>query len=387
MKQPKFLAAALVILLLGGCSKDQQASRAMTEEAPVRGVEVMAVQTESVADTFEAVGTVKARQSAALSSKITGTIIGVSVREGDRVKKGQTLVEIDSRELRAELRAAQAALEEANAAIKAGESAVSAARGQRELAAATFERYQPLVESGSVTPQEFDEVRAKNRVADAELARAEENLRAAGARKKQAQAKLAHARTQFDYSRIAAPFDSVVTAKSAELGMLAAPGVSLVTVEQSGSYRLEAQVGESSLAYAKLGAAVPVRVDALDATLTGKVVEIVPAADPQSRTFTIKIELPAEPLLRSGVYGKARFSRGERQVLLVPVGAVLERGQLTGVFVVGQDGRAEFRLVKTGKRYGESFEILSGLEAGERVAVNGAERIAEGKRVALPPAK
>jgi RND family efflux transporter MFP subunit len=168
--------------------------------------------------------------------------------------------------------------------------------------------------------------------------------------------------------------------------MLASPGTPLVTVEDAGAYRLEAQVGESSLAYAKLGAAVPVRVDALDTTLSGKVAEIVPAADPQSRTFTIKIELPAEPLLRSGVYGKASLSRGERQVLLVPIGAVLERGQLTGVFVVGQDGRAEFRLVKTGKRYGENFEILSGLSAGERVVVKGAERIAEGSRVALPAA-
>jgi RND family efflux transporter MFP subunit len=160
-----------------------------------------------------------------------------------------------------------------------------------------------------------------------------------------------------------------------------------VTVEQSGVYRLEAQVGESSLAYAKLGAAVPVRVDALDTTLTGKAVEIVPAADPQSRTFTIKIELPAQPLLRSGVYGKASFSRGERQVLLVPAAAVLERGQLTGVFVVGQDGRAEFRLVKTGKRYGEKLEILSGLSTGERIVIKGAERIHEGGRVAPPEAK
>jgi multidrug efflux pump subunit AcrA (membrane-fusion protein) len=121
--------------------------------------------------------------------------------------------------------------------------------------------------------------------------------------------------------------------------------------------------------------------------LTGKAVEIVPAADPQSRTFTIKIELPAQPLLRSGVYGKASFSRGERQVLLVPAAAVLERGQLTGVFVVGQDGRAEFRLVKTGKRYGEKLEILSGLSTGERIVIKGAERIHEGGRVAPPEAK
>ncbi|MGE5215804.1 MAG: efflux RND transporter periplasmic adaptor subunit, partial [Chloroflexota bacterium] len=233
----------------------------------------------------------------------------------------------------------------------------------------------------------FDEVSAKNRVAEAELARAEENLRAARAKQNQAQAKVAYAQTLFDYTRIAAPFDGIVTAKNAEVGMLASPGAALITVEQSGLYRLEAQVGESSLAHVKLGMAVPVAVDAVDAAMTGKVGEIVPAADPQSRTFTVKIDLPTHPLLRSGLYGKASFSRGEQQVLLLPIPAVFERGQLTGVFVVGADGRAEFRLVKTGKRYGDSFEILSGLSAGERVVVKGAERIGEGSRVALSAAK
>ena len=171
MKYKKTLAGAVFLMFLGGCSKEKGASRAITEEPPIKGVEVVAVRPESVADTFESVGTVKARQSAALSSKIIGTIVGVSGREGDHVKRGQTLIEIDSRDLAAELRGAQAAMEEANSAIKAGESAVSAARGQRELAAATFKRYESLVAKGSVTPQEFDEVSAKYRVANAELER------------------------------------------------------------------------------------------------------------------------------------------------------------------------------------------------------------------------
>ncbi|MGE5215883.1 MAG: efflux RND transporter periplasmic adaptor subunit, partial [Chloroflexota bacterium] len=193
MKIKKAIIGSLLLVFLGACSREPQDSRAVTEEPPVKGVEVIALRPRSVADTFESVGTMKARQSAALSSKIIGTIVAVSVREGDRVKKGQTLIRIDSRDLEAELRGAQAALEEASAAIKAGESAVGAARGQRELAAATFKRYEPLVTKGSVTPQEFDEVSAKNRVAEAELARAEENLRAARAKQNQAQAKVAYA--------------------------------------------------------------------------------------------------------------------------------------------------------------------------------------------------
>jgi len=374
-------------MFLWTCSREKTVSKETAEAPVVRDVQVAWVRPETVEHSFQAVGTVKARMSTALSSKTVGTIVAVMAQEGDRVRKGQILIEIDDRDLRAELQGAQAALEETYSAIGAAESAVVSARGQKELATATLKRYEPLVATGSVTPQEFDEVAAKSKVANAELERAEKNLRSFEARKKQAEAKLSYAQTLLSYSKILSPFDGIVTAKSGEVGVLASPGTPLMTVEQSGLYRLEVQVGESSLARVKLRMAVPVAIDAIDTALTGKVGEIVPAADPQSRTFTIKIELPAHPLLRSGVYGKANFSRGVKQALLVPTEAVIERGQLTGVFVADEQGWIKFRLVKTGKLYGGNIEILSGLSAGDRVVVKGAERIAEGSRVALSAAK
>ena len=386
MKCKKPLSGVLFLMFLGACSRERENSRVMPEEPLVSGVEVVVVRPESVEDSFESVGTVKARQSAALSSKTVGTIIAVMAREGDHVKRGQTLIEIDSRDLRAELQGAQAALEEADWAIRASESAVTSARGQKELAAATFERYESLVAKGSVTPQEFDEVNAKYRVANAELARAEENLRAAGARKKQAEARVSYAQTLFNYTRIASPFDGVVTVKTAEVGMLALPGNALMTVEQSGAYRLEVQVGESWLTDVRLGMNVTVVIDAIRAELTGKVGEIVPAADPQSRTFTIKIEI-SHPLVRSGFYGKARFLTGKKDVLLVPSEAVFERGQLVAVYAVDDRGIVRLRLINTGKRYGQRIEVLSGLTPGDRIVARGTEKISEGSLVALPAAK
>ncbi len=371
----------LFLIFLWTCSREEKVSKETAEQPIVRDVQVAWVRPETVEDSFEAVGTVKAGMSTVLSSKTVGTIVSVMAQEGDRVRKGQRLIEIDDRDLRAELQGAQAALEEAHSAIGAAESAVASARGQKELAAATFKRYEPLVAKGSVTPQEFDEVTAKYKVANAELERAEKNLRAFEARKKQAEAKLAYAQTRLSYTKIVSPFDGIVTAKSGEVGVLASPGTPLMTVEQAGRYRLEVQVGESSLAHVKLGMVVPVAIDSLDAALTGKVGEIVPAADPQSHTFTIKIDLPARPLLRSGVYGKASFSRGQTQTLLAPIQGVIERGQLTGVFVADKDGWIQFRLIKVGKRHDGRVEILSGLNAGERVVVKGAERIAEGSRI------
>ena len=141
----------------------------------------------------------------------------------------------------------------------------------------------------------------------------------------QAQAALSQARTSLDYTRIRAPFEGVVTEKKADSGTLASPGVPIFTVEDVRRYRLEATVNENDLHYVRTGEQVSVVIDALDnAGLKGKVVQIVPAADAASRTFLVKVDLPTDTHLRSGLFGRAQFSRGERQALLIPRSAVAE---------------------------------------------------------------
>src|SRR5258708_4117516 len=154
----------------------------------------------------------------------------------------------------------------------------------------------------------------------------------------QAQAALSQARTSLDYARVRAPFDGVVTEKKADSGALASPGMPIFTIEDVHRYRLEASVNEGDLRYVRSGEQVPGVIDSLgDEGVKGKVVQIVPAADPGSRAFLVKIELPADKQLRSGLFGRAEFSRGERQALLIPLTAVVERGQLQGVFVLDQN--------------------------------------------------
>lgn len=386
MKYKSGIFILLTIVLFAACSKERKGSNEFAEQPLVRDVEVTVVRPETVEDSFAAVGTVKARKIAVLSSQAVGTIVAVLVREGDEVRREQSLVEIDDRDVRADLQGAQAGLEEASRAIGAAESAVTAARGQHELAAATFKRYEPLVAKESVTPQEFDEVSAKYKIASAELERAEENLRAQRARKKQAEAKVSSAQTRLSFTNVTAPFDGVVTAKTADVGALASPGMPLVTIEQRGLYRLEVEVGESRLADVKLGMMTPVAIDAIKTELLGKVGEIVPAADPQSRSFTIKIDIPAHPLVHSGLYGKARLRSGKKEILIVPAKALVEKGQLVGLYAVDAGGKVRLRLVNTGKRYGANTEILSGLTAGERIIVGGLEKVSDGSRVALPAA-
>jgi RND family efflux transporter MFP subunit len=183
--------------------------------------------------------------------------------------------------------------------------------------------------------------------------------------------------------------NGVVTSKQAEVGLLAAPGVPLLTLEDPSRYRLEASVEESMLKRVRLGTPVQISIDALGPQeLSGKVTEVIPTSDPASRSFTVKIDLAEEkgrygnpPALRSGLYGRARFSVGQKEMIQIPQKTLLQQGQLVGVFVVDSSNVARLRLIKTGKRYGDQVEVLSGLNDGERLLVEGMEKVREGDRV------
>jgi RND family efflux transporter MFP subunit len=184
------------------------------------------------------------------------------------------------------------------------------------------------------------------------------------------------------YTKITAPFAGVVTRKTVDAGDLAGPGVPLLEIEDQQQYRLEALVNEDQIASVKAGAPVPVKLDALGGQeLPGTVSEIVPAADSSSRSFVVKIDLPRDPAIKSGLFGRARFSVDQKEVLTIPASAVVQRGQLTGVYVAGDDNVARLRLITIGKRHGDQYEALSGLDAGERIVTDGVERVNDGGAV------
>jgi RND family efflux transporter MFP subunit len=359
-----FLIAAVVGL--SSCSSERPPAASSPEI--MRHIPVLAVQPANVPDLLEAVGTLRAAQTTDVASQMMGNIVEIRAHEGDRVQRGQVLALIDDSQPRA-------AVERATAADLAAQQQLVAADTDLSLAESTLQRYQSLYERKSVSPQEFDEVKARQQAA---LARRE----MAQAGQAQAKAALTQARTSLGYARIRAPFDGVVTAKKADSGALASPGMPIFTVEDMRRYRLEATVNESDLRYVRPGQQVPVAIDALDnAGLKGKVVEIVPAADPASRTFLVKIELPADARLRSGLFGRAQFSRGDRQAMLIPRSAVVERGQLQGIFVLDQNQVASLRYITLGKSSGSEIEVLAGLQDGERLVANPGELELNGKRV------
>jgi RND family efflux transporter MFP subunit len=326
----------------------------------------------SVPDWLEAVGTVRAAQTSQLASQVMGNIVTVHVHEGDRVERGQVMAVIDDAQPRA-------SVEQATAAEIAAQKELSATESEYALAAITLKRYQPLYERQTVSAQTFDEV--KTRAQSAEARR--DMARAALA---QADAALAQARTSLGYTRIRSPFAGVVTERKADSGTLASPGMPILTLEDTRNYRLEVTVNESDIRLVHVGQSTPVNIDALGSTeIAGKAMQIVPAADPGSRSFLVKIELPQNAHLRSGLFGRAQFARGQRSALLIPRSSIVERGQLQGVYVLDAEQIAGLHYVTLGQTSGQQVEVLSGLEGGERLIAAPGDRELGGKRIVAQP--
>lgn len=364
-----FLAIALGAVL-AGCANERRAASAPPES--VSNLPVIVAQRTTMPDWVEAVGTVRAMQTSQVSSQATGNIIEIQAQEGDHVRGGQVLAILDDAQPRA-------AMEQATAALTAAEKEISATDSDLALAAATLKRYEQLYEKKSVSPQEFDEIKARHQSA-------ESRRDIAHAGQAQASAALTQARTLLAYTRIRAPFAGVVTEKKVDAGMLATPGLPTFTIEDTRRYRLEVSIDESELRTVRNGQVCLVMVDALgNVPLSGKVVQIIPAADATSRSFLVKVELPADTRLRSGLFGRAHFSRGERSALLIPYNSLVTRGQLQGVYVLDANQIAGLRYITIGKSAGEQIEILSGLQEGEKLVSAPGDRDLGGKRIAPRP--
>ncbi|HJT89695.1 MAG TPA: efflux RND transporter periplasmic adaptor subunit [Bryobacteraceae bacterium] len=373
----------LAAAALASCGRNEPAKVEAGTAAPA-SVATTAVSLTGFPAVYQATGTVRARTAATIASKVMGYVQQVNVTVGSRVQAGQLLVALDARDLEANLRRAEEGCAEAKNAVPEAENGVAAAQANLDLAKVTFRRIEDLAAKKSISEQEFDEAAARRKAAQAAYEMAVSRRAQLQSRIAQAEQEQRAARITLNYAQIRAPFAGVVTAKSVDPGNLAAPGAPLLTVEQQGGYRLEVAVDESKLPALRTGQSARVTLDALGRSLEARVSEIVPEVDAASRTYTAKIDLPPLGELRSGMFGKAEFSMGARQALAIPASALRERGQLQSVFVV-DNGAAHTRLVTTGQKFGDAVEVLSGLNAGEKVVVRPPAELADGAPVEARP--
>lgn len=346
------LPAAAFILLLAGCG----GSTSETNEAQPKDVKVSTGQAlaESVPLTVTATGGLEADKSVMVSTRMMGWIRQVHVIEGQVVQKGDPLVSIDDSDLMAKKAQAEAGITEAEAVL---------ANAERMAA-----RFQRLYEEKSVSKQQLDDVLTGRDRAAAGVEMAKAGLR--------------EVKVHLSYLDIVAPVGGVVARKMCEEGNMANPGMPLITLESTDRMKVVAYLGEKDISNVKAGDMVDVEITSLPGARFRLALDrVIQSANPGSRTYDIETYLDnTDGRLKSGMFARVTVPVGTRQAVTVPAEAVIERGQLTGVWTIDETDHVHLRWVRLGHPAGDRIEVLSGLAGGETLVLNSQAPLAEGDK-------
>ncbi len=304
------------------------------------------LEAESVQVLEPVPGTVSATDETLVGSRILASITRMHVRSGDRVERGDLLVEFDDSAQRSVFAQRQQA-----------EASSAAAFEEAELAR---DRAVKLFESGNLSRADYDRALTVHRVQAAELERARRAV--------------AEAEAQLSYTRIVAPISGSIVDRYAEAGDTTVPGQALLRLFNPGRLRVEALLRESLINQVNQGQEITARIGALDLSVPAVVEEIVPTADAGSRSFLIKALLPPQLDLYPGMFARLEIPVAERTRLAVPEAALVRSGQLTFVYIESEEGLVQRRSVRTGQVSDGRIEIVSGLRAGETIIVPRPER-------------
>jgi RND family efflux transporter MFP subunit len=342
----------IALLAAAGCGGKAETATANPKDVSCT---VGQARLQTVPEYVTATGSLEAEKSVMVSTRMMGWVKQVHVDEGQTVRKGDKLLSIDDTDLLAKKAQALAGIAEAEAVL---------ANAQKMV-----DRFERLYAEKSVSKAQLDDVvTGRDRAA-------------AGV--KMAKAGLKEVNVHLSYLTIAAPSDGVVGRKMIEEGDMANPGMPLLILEQTGRVKVVAHLGEKDVSAVKAGDSVLVNVSSVaGASYEVALDRVIPTANPGSRTYDIEAYLDnAGGRLRSGMFARVKVPVDSRQAVLVPEEAIIRRGQLTGVWIVGDDQRAHLRWVRLGHPQGQQVEVLSGLEGGESVVLSSRMPLAEGDKV------
>ena len=337
------IITALAVLAAGYAlfGKDDSYASVPKAEAPV-SVTTVTIEPKTIDTMVSAVGVLSSKNTSVLSSKVMGRVVVLTVNEGDYVSQGKLLLKIESGEISAQEYQAQAAYN--NTKLQ-------------------FDRIKRLFDEEAATQMEMDQ---------ATLAL------------ESAKASLNAAKAMTSYTFITAPIAGQVMEKRINLGEMALPGQPVLKIEDNKNLRLEATIKEQDIRFVQPGKPVTVQIDALPGKeIKARIAQVVPAADIRTHSFIVKIDIPADKNLITGMFGKAFFSTGKREVILVPKRAIVNMSGITGAYIVSSEVTAVFQMIQLGEMHGDSVEAVTGLKAGDKVIVNSNNARLDGKKVLL----
>ncbi|RJR46009.1 MAG: efflux RND transporter periplasmic adaptor subunit [Desulfobacteraceae bacterium] len=367
------VGALLLLMLYMGGVFDTGKIRPASKEVVARDFQPRQTATasvETITEFYESVGTVRPKTETRVDSQVMAKILEILVRPGAHVEAGQILVRLDGREYEAKLEQAVQALSSARSRRQQVDQTGIAAKAELERAEAAFNRTRAYLEGKAATAQDMEQAEAAFRQATARFRQAEEAKKEADAGIRRAEKAVEEARIGLGHTRIAAPEASEVVRRLAEPGDLATPGKPLLLLQTRGKLRLEALIPESLIRKIRVGTTLDVRIDALDRMVSGTVEEVVPSANPMTRTILAKVSLPEEEDIFPGMFGRLLLPVKETTAVLMPKKALRRIGQLE-VVTAEVGGRWQRIFVTTGKVVGDKVEVLSGLKGGEKLALEG----------------
>ena len=366
----------LLMLYMGGVltvNKIGPADKAGDGKLPAVPPLTAAAAVQTVNESYEAIGTVRPRTESTVEAQISARVEEVLVKPGQMVTRGATLVILDDREFRSRLARAEEGLAAAKARREQAIQGLAAARALLTQSEAAHNRTRAYVRAEAATLQDMEKAEAAFLQAQAGARQAEDAIREAEAGIKKAQNFIEEARISLGYTKIAAHEDGQVAKRIVEPGDVAMPGKPLLVLQTINSLRLEAIISEAHIQKVAPGTRLKGTIEALSLSFDATVEELIPAGDPNTRTFLVKVALPSDARIFPGMFGRVIVPLGEIKVVTVPRNAITKVGQLDTVIVKTADTWKRV-LVKTGRNWADRVEVLSGLTGYETVAVSGEGR-------------
>lgn len=337
--------------ILTGCGSNDETVSTSNEAIQV---ELGQVISSNATSTKQLSGSVKSETRSEIGTKVIGEIEAIRFEIGESVQKGRVLIQIKDDDLQAKKAQIESGLEEVNANL--------------ELVEKDYQRYKTLFEQGSATQREWDEIQTA--------------YTSTKARKNSVENQLREIEDILSYTRITAPYNGVIAARYVDEGNIASPGMPLIALEKEQAFEVEISVPESSISYLSVNDTLAVTIPSIAKTVAGVVEEISVSGDPMSRQFKAILSIDAMNDIRSGMYVEVSIQKEKRSTMFIPKSALLERGQLVGVYAVSANKNAVLRWVDLGVEHNDMVEVLSGIKVGEQFVMDASNIKFDGQKVA-----
>ncbi|MGJ8716334.1 MAG: efflux RND transporter periplasmic adaptor subunit [Maribacter stanieri] len=357
MKNKKYIISAILgaTILISSCGSEDK--KAVVDNSPAIAVQVKTVSEDNSSPFLTVSGKIEAAKSANISTRMMGYVDKIYVNVGDKVNKGQLLMSVNNADVSAQLAQVNAGITEAEAAFTNAEK--------------DFNRFSTLFKENSASQKELDDITANYNMAKARLESAKQMRNGVNA--------------QMGYANIRAPFNGVITNKFISAGDMANPSMPLLEVESPGKYQVLAMVPESEILAVKNDTEVTVQVKALNENVKGKVTEVSTSSKNTGGQYLVKVILDkTDAQILSGMYATVQFPVARKttsSAVMIPVQAIVKKGQLSGIYTVSQSNTALLRWLRLGRNFGDQVEVLSGLSADEQYIVSAEGKLFNGAKI------